>query len=572
MPSLDSLEEAPFHTPPSTLPRTALSALPSAAVLKDTEPSAIKWTAINDISSPPKTPHPHDLGSASSVTATAASSSKNGRAHCCLNLNNIYGTYSRGPLQQTRPPPRPKKNTSSTVTSSPDSASVMTRLAPSTIATSTMTVKRDIIQEQTTIRRRLKNLVTRTIANNRNTADEQGVQDDNNGGSISCPFTQQELESRYCAHLQKYLDLHYATFTLSSEEQVADAGKIQAPTATTTATTLTEVKAIIMKKSLEHYRCCCVFYDEHQQEDTHTMKDIRRLVAELRELEKKYRTTPSMSSFAADGYASRTCDKSSNTDRSTGCASGASSRLQTPALSHCSTAYSSPTLSCTDEPTNTTASVPHLSLEEVQNFTSNNNRHHENTFEKKEAEATLWPHIRQENVIKGTATKNRIEFKDNDRNKTPVKDRDKVGTLVNDTTSSGIKMPHVNDSPVENNIALCTAVIDAQEPFEVNRKNKHGDFGSYLSSPHCPGHTADSNTDHHIHVQEHIHGITTDGGRYQTCSQKQQAADKEDENKQDMQSTVVPSMTPQKRPQPNSTAVDDSRNTPTHTKPKRKNR
>ncbi|KAG0087224.1 hypothetical protein BGZ93_008068 [Podila epicladia] len=299
------------HLPPPPFP----------LLLKDI--LSIKWTAINDISDPPST----DSSSPPNTAKKQVCGAKKNRGQ---NMNNIYGTYSRGfrAIQPSPDPPHPdsrslaapsqlKMNSAKSSSSCPVSSTVTAKTFPG----------RDLIQEQTTLRRRFRNQVSKAIGNNALLLANTGsisYGEERIGGAkeyttdpdtLVHPFTQEQLDAKYRDSLQIYLQEHY-----SSSKAIAT----------------------ILEKSVRHFQWCCAMWDfvpvgNNTLNDPSTpQKEVIRLAKELKHLEKEHRSS-----------LPKTVDTDSKHH--------SLSRFQTPALSICSStvasAATSPALSFSIPPT-----------------------------------------------------------------------------------------------------------------------------------------------------------------------------------------------------------------------------
>lgn len=169
---------------------------------------------------------------------------------------------------------------------------------------------RDLIQEQTSIRRRLRNQVSKTIANNALRQDTNGgdhVKGDKNNPYPEelpvCPFTQDQLDAKYRDAILPYLQRHFSPL---------------------------EAISTILKTSVQHFQWCCGMWDyvpvgniALDDPSTTPQKEYTRLVKVLKQLENEHRSSSlPMAEKNNNGYYSL-------------------SRLQTPALSTCSSTASS---------------------------------------------------------------------------------------------------------------------------------------------------------------------------------------------------------------------------------------
>ncbi|KAG0338063.1 hypothetical protein BG000_004609 [Podila horticola] len=233
------------------------------------------------------------------------------------NMNNTYSTYSRGyrEIQPSPDPPHPCSSSLVTPTR-PETKTTKSYSPPSTSTTVTAVAQpgRDLIKEQTTLRRRFRNQVSKAIGNNSLLADTgsisrkeekegggRGKSNTNDPDTPVCPFTQDELDAKYRDAIQTYLQEHYSS---------------------------PEVISTILEKSVRHFQWCCALWDfvparnNTVDDSSSPQKEVSRLVKELKQLEKEHRSTLSK---AGD----------------TGSDRNSLSRLQTPALSICSSAVSS---------------------------------------------------------------------------------------------------------------------------------------------------------------------------------------------------------------------------------------
>ncbi|KFH67323.1 hypothetical protein MVEG_06057 [Podila verticillata NRRL 6337] len=277
---------------------------PSLSLLLLTEDiPSIKWTAINDFS---------DL-----LTADPSSSPESGKKQVSgtktkrgQNINNIYSTYSRGYQSKQPSPDPPHRSTRSLATqstkNSAKSSSSFSSPSPSHSSASAVTAvvqsMRDLIQEQTS--------VSKTIANNTLHQDTNGsdhVEGDKNNSYPEelpvCPFTQDQLDAKYRDAMLPYLQKHFSPL---------------------------EAISSILKMSVQHFRWCCGMWDyvpvgNTALDDPSTMpqKEYTRLVKVLKQLENEHRSS--------------SLPKAENNNNG----HYSLSRLQTPALSTCSSTASS---------------------------------------------------------------------------------------------------------------------------------------------------------------------------------------------------------------------------------------
>ncbi|KAF9324093.1 hypothetical protein BG006_000872 [Podila minutissima] len=278
---------------------------PSFPLLLKDIPS-IKWTAINDISDPPMT----DSSSPPNTEKKQFTGAKKSRGP---NMNNIYSTYSRG-FRAIQPSPDPPHSISSLLATRSQLKKNLAKsssLSPSTV-TAVAQPGRDLLQEQTTLRRRFRNQVSKAIGNNALLlADTGSISHGEEGGGGKeyktdsdtpvCPFTQDHLDAKYRDAIQTYLQEHY-----SSPEAISR----------------------ILEKSVRHFQWCCAMWDfvpvgNNTLDDPSTpQKEVARLVKELKKLEKDHRSSLPKAGDTSSGRHSLF-------------------RLQTPALSICSSTVSS---------------------------------------------------------------------------------------------------------------------------------------------------------------------------------------------------------------------------------------
>ncbi|KAG0037391.1 hypothetical protein BGZ82_002633 [Podila clonocystis] len=289
------------------LPPTSSIPLSLALPLLLEDVPSIKWTAINEISDA----HMTDSSSAPNTEKKQVSDSNMKRVQ---NMNNIYSTYSRGYRAIPPSPDSLHQRSSSLVTSSqPKEKLSKSSSSPSILTTATAVVQsgRDLIHEQTTLRRRFRNQVSKAIGNSALLVDTCSISHGEGGGGGEantadldtpvCPFTQDKLDAKYRDAIQIYLQEHY-----SSSEAIST----------------------ILEKSVWHFRWCCAMWDyvpvgnSTVEYPSTPQKEVTRLVKELKKLEKEYRSTLPKAEDTSSGRPSL-------------------SRLQTPALSICSSTFSS---------------------------------------------------------------------------------------------------------------------------------------------------------------------------------------------------------------------------------------
>ncbi|KAG0032019.1 hypothetical protein BGZ81_000111 [Podila clonocystis] len=228
-------------------------------------------------------------------------------------MNNIYSTYSRGYRTIPLSPESFHPSSSSLATPSQPKGKSTRSSSPSILTTVTAVAQssRGLIQEQTTLRRRFRNQVSKAIGNNALLADTGSISHGEEGGGGEantadpdtpvCPFTQDNLDAKYRDAIQTYLQEHY-----SSPETIST----------------------ILEKSVWHFRWCCAMWDyvpvgnSTLDYPSTPQKEVTRLVKELKKLEKEHRSTLPKVADTSSGRPSL-------------------SRLETPALSICSSTFSS---------------------------------------------------------------------------------------------------------------------------------------------------------------------------------------------------------------------------------------